>query len=547
MSGSFLTGRTLGRFFIFLSVFLAVFLYLSNKTFAADAGEFVFFRVDTELDVPNAKDTSNKVTVRWYCTGATTFGQVTDNTASESTNALDGIIKVSSVSKEMTDASCTFGAGETLRASVSLDGWVEREWSETFPASGSAVFSTYASMDYTIVINGVDDELGTAITLDGSSASASYSSTVASQSYSGGKRYVAGTASGGTVQADADGYVTRTSSALTISSTASQSVDFGVGTDSDLDESGLSFAHKIRVYESGGSFADNEVTSGTVTAGDSLGTTCTGNSDGNWYCAVPLAHTATTAQFSQSGWVTTTATYTDRTAETGAQTTADITPLRTSSSGSPRPSVTPTPTPSVTPTPSPGPTASPTPTSTPVAGVVKLYRKANDPKVYVQRDDGLLYWVRTLNDFNAAGYSWVDVILISGSEFSQLRIAPGEVTSAQLFRKANDPKIYVLGSDSVLTWVKSEAEFNAAGYNWADVQVISGDEFGKMRVGGQIRVVQGIAFLRVRGGPSTGHAVLDQVNPGRELKFYDWDNGWYQIKGADGGFGWVYGGYVDEI
>lgn len=496
--------QVLGRVFVafaVLAVLFAAFLLLSNKVYAADAGEYVFFRVDTELNVPNAKDTSNKVIVRWYCTGATTFGQVTDNTASESTNALDGIIKVASNSKEMTDASCTIGSSETLRASVSLDGWVEKEWTaSSFPgASGSVEFTQYASMDYTIVINGVDDELGTLITLDGTSASASYSGTVASQSYSGGKRYIAGSTSGGTVKGGANGYVNRTSSALTISSTASQSVDFGVETDSDLDESGLDFGHKIRVYESGGSFADNKVTAGTVKAGDSLGTTCTNNNDGNWYCAVPLANTETSAQFSNSTWVTTSATYTDRTTGTSASNSADITPLRLASGGGGS-STTPTPTPTPTPAPSPTPLVSITPTpsvsATPVPVVVSP--------------------------------------------------TPSPVTY-KLYRKVRDPKVYVEGSDGTLRWVKTLAEFNAAGYNWADVKVISGREFGKMRVGGQIRVVQGIGYLRVRNGPSTKNVILDTVPPGRVLQFYGLENGWYKIKRTDGTFGWVHGGYANEI
>lgn len=503
-----------GRVFVFiaiLAVLFTAFLLLSNTARAADAGEYVFFRVDTELDIPNAKDTSNKVTVRWYCDGATTFGQITDNTASESTNTLDGIIKVASNSKEMTDSSCTIGASETLRASVSLDGWVEREWTAaSFPgASTSVEFTQRASMDYTIVVNGVDDELGTAITLNGTTASAQYDLGVASQSYSGGKKYIAGTATNGTVKADADGYVSRTSSAIgAINSTTSKSIDFGVETDSDVDESGLNFGHKISVTysdsQASSAVSGTNVIAGDVTAGDSLGTSCTkgtGSNVGKWYCPVPLAHTATTASFRHDDLTPdpATATYADRSSETDAQTTATISTSKKSAGGggSSTPFVTtptPTPTVSVTPTPIPGVTSSPTPTPSSVVAsptatptVVMLFRKANDPKVYVQRSDGTLSWVKTLTDFYAAGY------------------------------------------------------------RWADVKVISGSEFGKMRVGGQIRVVQGISYLRVRSGPSTKNAILDTVTPGRVLQFYGWENGWYKIKRTDGNFGWVSGVYVKEF
>lgn len=554
--------QTLGRIFVIFAVsavLFTAFLLLSNRAHAADDGEYIFFRVDTELNVPNAKNTSNKVTVRWYCDGASTFGEVTDNTASESTDALDGIIKVASNSKEMTDSSCTIGASETLRASVSLDGWVTRSWTAaSFPgASTSVEFTQRASMDYTIVINGIADELGTALTLDGTTASATYSGTVASQSYSGGKRYIAGTTSAGTVTGGADGYVNRTSSALTISSTASQSVDFGTTDDSSLDESGLNFGHKISVTYAGGqassAVSGTNVIAGVVTAGDSLATGCTkgtGSNVGKWYCPVPLAHTATTANFRHDDLTPdpATATYADRSSGADAQTTATISTSKKSTGGGGgtsivvTPTPTPTPTVSITPTPTPGVTPTVTPTPTPLIGPVKLYRKVADPKVYVLGADDMLTWVRTLEDFNAAGYNWTDVQVISGPEFAQLKISPASVVSATLFRKANDTKVYVQGSDGALTWVRTLEEFNTAGYNWADVQTISGEEFGKMMIGGQIKVVQGISFLRVRGGPSVSNAILGQVSPGQVLQFYEWNNGWYKINS-----GWVFGAYAQEF
>lgn len=509
--------RFLSRIFVIfavLAVFLTAFLLLSNNANAADVEEHLKFKVDTELDVPNAKDTSNKVTVRWYCDGATTFGQVTDNTSSESTNTLDGIVTVASNSKEMTDASCTIGASETLRASASLDGWVEREWTvASFPgASTSAnfntnVFTQRASMDYTIVINGVDDELGTAITLNGTTASAQYDLGVASQSYSGGKKYIAGTATNGKVKADANGYVSATSSAIgTINSTTSKSIDFGVETNSDVNESGLSFALKVQVYSSGGSFASSKLTSGTVKAGDSLGTTCTagtGDNVGYWYCAISLADTETSAQFSRSDYETTSGTYADRTVETDAQQTATILPPKKAAGGG---------------------CASCTPT---------------EPTV-VAESSPILTPEPSISPTPTLQATFTPIPVISPTSM------PAPVT-VSLFRKANDPKVYVQKSDGTLNWVKTLAEFNAAGYRWTDVKVISGSEFGKMRVGGQIRVVQGISYLRVRSGPSTKNAILDTVPPGRALQFYGWENGWYKIKRTNGSFGWVSGSYTKEF
>ncbi len=481
---------------IFVFLFLISFSITSNKAKAANAGEFIYFNIDTELDVRNDKDVSHKVTVNWSCASGLT-GSITDNTPSESTNALDGVIYVASASKENTDAGCTFGASKTIRASVSLDGWVTRTWTVALPASTANPFQTGASMDYTIVVNGVSDELGTALTFDGTNASASYDGTVASQSYNGTKLYIAGSTSGGKVHAYQNGYVrSSTATALTIGATASESVDFGVtGTTSTHNESGLPFAHKILVTLDGGAV----VTEGVVTAGDSYDVTCTYSTGGYWYCAVPLAETGTTARHVHDNWNTDTATYTDRTTKAASQTTATIYTTRKAPAGggesnptptptpSPETSVSPTPTPSVSVTPTPTVTITPTPSVSVAPSVIKLYRKVNDPKVYVQQSDGTLSWVKTLQDFNVAGYKWSDVKLISGSEFAQ------------------------------------------------------------MKIGGKVKVVKGIKWLNVRDSASTRGKIIGKVLPNESYDFSSASNGWYKIKKGGSDFGWVFGGYVSEI
>ena len=280
-------------------------MFFADGTHAANPGEFVFFRIDTELDVLNDKG----ITVEWSCNG-TASGSISETAggiASESTQLIDGIVKVASASKEMTDATCIFNTSDTIRAKVSLGGWATRKWTVALPASTSSPFSTLASMDYTILVNGVTDELGNTLTLNGTTASATYSGTVASQSYSGGKRYIAGSTSGGTVTGGANGYVNRVSSALTISSTASQSVDFGTSDNSNLNESGLSFAYKFTV-----------ATGATVTAGNSFSISCT-ESSGAYYCAVPLSHTAVTAKAVKTGCADVATTYSLRTSGSTAQ------------------------------------------------------------------------------------------------------------------------------------------------------------------------------------------------------------------------------------
>ncbi len=537
-------------------VILSAFLLLPRVAEAAVSFEAIRFRIDTELDVINAKG----VTVRWTCAGGSGYGEITDGGAVASDSSADGLITVASASAENSATHAGCNATESITATVSLDGWVRRVWTDTITASTSNgitdPFTTRASMDYTITINGVDDELGTGLQLDGSTASASYSVAPASQSYSSYsgtyKKYIAATADG-TVTAEKDGYVKTTSSTITgFSATASRTVDFGTGDDSSYNEVGLPFAVKVTVGGTtrfGG--AVNGGTGRTVTAGDDSAISCTdGGSGNNYYCPVLLAQstglTATSDEFSGLG-LTLTCTYTDRDTEDDGQTSCTINATESPGAGSGGGSTytyetTPTPTPEVTPevTPTPTPVPGLSPTPTPVTAV--LYRKTNDPKVYVQGSDGTLTWVKTIEEFNAAGYKWSDVKIISGSEFAQMKISEGTPVAAALFRKANDPKVYVQGSDGTLTWVKTIEAFNTAGYSWANVKVISGEEFGKMRVGGNVRIVKGIAFLRVRSGPSTANSIVGQVLPGQELKFTEVKNGWYHINS-----GWVSGAYAKEF
>lgn len=295
-------GIAMKKFLLLPLLILLSFAFFADS---ASAEDFYFFRIDSELDVPVA--IGSGATARWRCNG-TGEGIVTDNTASESIQALDGIVKVASTSVENNASRAGCDGGESIVGSVSMDGWRYRNFSGTVTTVGSNItFTVRASMDYTILVNGVTDELGNALTLNGTTASATYSGTVASQSYSGGKRYIAGSTSGGTITGGADGYVNRISSALTISSTATKSVDFGTSDNSSLNESGLSFAYMFTAP-----------TGATVTAGNSFGISCT-ESGGSYYCAVPVSHAATSAKAVKSGCSDTTVTYTLRTSGATAQ------------------------------------------------------------------------------------------------------------------------------------------------------------------------------------------------------------------------------------
>lgn len=487
---------------VFVLVFVLALVMFPNNAKAANPGEFVYFRIDTELDVLNAKG----VTVEWSCDG-TASGSITETDpvgiASESAigttigQHVDGIINVASASKEMTDSTCTvlgqnWSSAKTIRAKVSLDGWVTRRWSQVMAASTSTPFTTGASMDYTIVVNQFNDELGTALTLSGTTttASASYSGTVASQSYSNNKRYIAGSTSGGTVTAGDDGYVNSVSSVLSIGATSSTSVSFG---------SGLLFGHKIQAFQYGGSFASSPIAYGTMVAGDSYGTSCS-SSLGYWYCPVPLANTATLAKFSGGSLQTTTVSYTDRTTGSDPQNTATINPMSNVSGGENAP--TPTPTPSPTPTPTPDASATPTPTPSPTSSVSPTPEPTTSP-------------------------------------------TPATVLH-KLFRASRGSKVYVQDNDGTLHWIRTLAEFNAGGYAWSDVKVVSATAFAKLHVPSKLTVKKGAKWVNIRNAGSAKGKVIGKFLNGNDFDKLDFVNGWYKVSLPNGQIGWVSATVVNE-
>jgi len=490
---------------------LSAFFMLSNKAKAANTGEFVRFRIDTELNVLNAKG----ATVEWSCNG-TASGSITDNTASESAADLgvvaDGIIDVASASKEMTDPGCTvlgsqWDGSKTISAKVSIDGWVTRRWTATLVASASVPFTTGASQDYNLVVYPVNQELDSALTLSGTSstASASYgtSASIASSSYSNAlgsvyKKYIAAIADA-TLTAGNDGYQNRTK-AITWSGvygTASKSVAFDGGTDAGnaLHGSTLPFAYKFYVSP----YTSAIITGGAITAGSNRSCSESG-ATAYYYCAVPLGDTETTATFTKSGYTSTNYTYALRTTGGSSQVTGTIYPALAGTGGTDysggyvwsAPSSTPTP------TPTPVNSVAPTPTLTPVPTPTPHYTPVNQPQ-----------------------------------------------GSVILYRKAGNSKVYVQNSNGVVTWVPTLESFNAAGYKWSDVKVISSTEFAGLNTQSVLKTRNGVTWVNIRDKGSLAGKVIGKFTPSNQYTKQGYSNGWYKID-LNGKIGWVSAGYVSE-
>ena len=122
--------------------------------------------------------------------------------------------------------------------------------------------------------------------------------------------------------------------------------------------------------------------------------------------------------------------------------------------------------------------ATPTEPATTPTPTYQLMRATGDPKVYVIQD-GKKTWVKTAQEFNAAGYDWNAVQVIEPSALAAYpdteAAAPSPAptpTGYQLMRASGDPKVYVI-KDGQKTWITSAAAFNAAGYKWSDIQTVS--------------------------------------------------------------------------
>ena len=173
----------------------------------------------------------------------------------------------------------------------------------------------------------------------------------------------------------------------------------------------------------------------------------------------------------------------------------------TQSTPTPTPSVTPTatatPISSVTPTPTINPTVStsPTPVWTPVTPVVKvkLYKKIGDTKVYKQNPDGTLEWIKTLEEFNAAGYKWSEVKQVSAKDFAKLMTAP--------------PVAVVV----------------------------------------KIKLKSGVTWLNVRNSGSLKGKIIGKVLPGQVYTSTQLVGGWYEIQKDGKDWGWVFATYVVKI
>ncbi len=175
----------------------------------------------------------------------------------------------------------------------------------------------------------------------------------------------------------------------------------------------------------------------------------------------------------------------------------------------PKPTSSPTITPSVSATPVPSPSSTPVTTS-PLLGanLAKLYRKSGDSKVYVVQANGLLKLIKSLEDFNSAGYKWTNVKVLPAKSFSKLKI---------------------------------DVSLNAP------VLATPAPVSTPVPISNHVRIKSGVKWVNIRNSNSAKGKIVGRALTGQEFEFTDFKGGWYKIKKDGKDLGWILGDYASKI
>jgi len=178
------------------------------------------------------------------------------------------------------------------------------------------------------------------------------------------------------------------------------------------------------------------------------------------------------------------------------------------------------------------------------SGVI-LYRIPGSPRVYVIKNHKK-HWIKNEQEFEHDGYSWKNIQDISAAILAKYPDA--EQAIAELIRAIGDSKVYRV-KDGKKEWIKSAEEFNAAGYDWNNIQNVTPDTlatYTDAQLADALVKIVNAMNLRVRSADSSQSAVLDTVKNSEVYQIVEKKNGWYKIKTKHGKEGWISGKYAKE-
>ena len=118
---------------------------------------------------------------------------------------------------------------------------------------------------------------------------------------------------------------------------------------------------------------------------------------------------------------------------------------------------------------------------------------------------------------------------------------------------AGDPKVYVV-QNGQKTWVETAAEFNAAGYKWGDIQIVSPQTLATFpeaaSVGsassGAAKASVNTRLLNVRSAPALTGSIITKAKLGETYPVLGHEGTWTNIQLPDGTPAWVASAYLTE-
>lgn len=99
--------------------------------------------------------------------------------------------------------------------------------------------------------------------------------------------------------------------------------------------------------------------------------------------------------------------------------------------------------------------------------ITELLRAIGDYRVY-RLEEGKKSWIKTAKEFEDCGYNWGNIQEVSPETLASYQ----NIVSSNLLRAIGDKKVYRL-ENGKKRWIKTAGEFNAAGYNWGDIEEVT--------------------------------------------------------------------------
>ncbi|MDP2815967.1 MAG: SH3 domain-containing protein, partial [Rectinemataceae bacterium] len=174
-------------------------------------------------------------------------------------------------------------------------------------------------------------------------------------------------------------------------------------------------------------------------------------------------------------------------------------------------------------------------------GSVTLLRAEGDNRVYVIHNNTKRH-VQSAAAFNAAGYKWEDIKVVGASEVNKYNNATAH-DEGTLIKSSDSAKVYVIKGGK-RAWISTAAAFNGAGYKWTDIIVIGSADLAayeetEFAAQGTGNIIITSKWLRVRSSDSTATKTLAFVKEGETYGILAESGNWFKIKTAKGIEGWV--------